>query len=108
MGESSSNLTRRKFMIAGSAAVAAPLIVNMAGLVSDAKAMEKAKEKVSYVISDDCVGCHHCFNECPQSAIHWGDDKYMIDQDKCIQCGTCAEVCNIGAAHRQVVINPAS
>jgi len=108
MGETSSNITRRRFMIAGSAAVATPLIMNMAGLVPDSKGMEKAKEKVLYVISEDCVGCHHCFNECPQSAIHWGDDKYMIDQAKCIQCGTCAGVCNIGAAHRQVIIDPAA
>lgn len=98
------NLTRRKFMVGSSAAIAAPFITNMAGMVPDAKGLEKVEEKVSYVISDDCIGCHYCFYECPASAIHWGDDKYMINEDKCIQCGTCVEVCNIGAAHRQVVV----
>jgi ferredoxin len=96
MTSESLNLTRRKFILAGSAAIATPFILNMAGLVPDAKGAEK---KVTYIISSDCIGCHYCFNECPQSAISWGDDKYEIDQKKCIQCGTCASVCNISAAH---------
>lgn len=90
------NLTRRKFMQVSSAAMAAPLIMKIAAQGSEAKA---ADQEIRYFISDDCIGCHYCFYECPESAIHWGDDKYVIDQDKCIQCGTCAEVCNIGAAH---------
>ena len=96
MSETSLNLSRRKFMIASSAAIAAPFIMNMAGLVPDAKG---AEAKVTYTIDATCVGCHYCFYECPQSAISWGDDKYEIDQKKCIQCGTCASVCNISAAH---------
>ncbi|MDB9822221.1 4Fe-4S binding protein [Deltaproteobacteria bacterium] len=89
------NLSRRKFIIISSAAIASPLFLNLAGLVPDVKGGEK---KVIYFISDDCIGCHFCFYECPASAIHWGEDKYVIDQDKCIQCGTCEEVCNISAA----------
>jgi uncharacterized Fe-S center protein len=81
-------------MIAGSAAIAAPFIMNAAGMVSTAEGTEK---KTTYMITADCIGCHHCFYECPQSAIHWGDDKYEIDQAKCIQCGTCYETCNISA-----------
>ena len=101
------NLTRRKFIMASSVAVASPFIAkNILGTVSKAEGAEAAEEEISYHISDTCIGCHYCFNECPESAIHWGNDKYMIDQDKCVQCGTCAEVCNIGAAHRQVVIDP--
>jgi ferredoxin len=96
MGETNLNLSRRKFMVVSSAAIAAPFFMNMAGLVPEANGAEK---KVTYIISTDCIGCHYCFYECPVSAISWGDDKYEIDQKKCIQCGTCAKVCNISAAH---------
>ena len=89
------NLSRRKFILVSSAAIAAPLIMNMTGMGSDAEGAEK---KVAYFINDTCIGCHFCFYECPVSAIHWGDDKYEIDQKKCIQCGTCEKVCNISAA----------
>lgn len=98
MSDKKSELSRRKFMALSTAAITAPFILNMAGLIPDAKG---AEEEVVYLIDDTCIGCHYCFNECPASAIHWGDDKYVIDQDKCIQCGTCAEVCNISAAHRK-------
>ena len=94
MSEISLNLSRRKFLLVSSAAIASPFVLNLAGLVPDAKGAEK---KVTYFISDDCIGCHFCFYECPASAIHWGDSKYVIDQDKCIQCGTCEEACNICA-----------
>lgn len=98
MSDNKSELSRRRFMALSTAAITAPFILNMAGLIPDAKS---AEEEVVYLIDDTCIGCHYCFNECPASAIHWGDDKYVIDQDKCIQCGTCAEVCNISAAHRK-------
>ena len=41
MSERSSNLTRRKFMAVGSAAIAGPVLMNMAGMVKDAGAAEK-------------------------------------------------------------------
>jgi Fe-S-cluster-containing hydrogenase component 2 len=94
------DLSRRNFIIAGSAAIAAPLILKMAG-ADPAAGAEKKEEKITYIISSDCIGCHFCFYSCPQSAIAWGDDKYEIDQSKCIGCGTCASVCNISAPHRK-------
>jgi ferredoxin len=88
------DLSRRKFMIMSSAAIAAPIILNGAG---DLFAAEKKEKKATYMIGPNCIGCHHCFYNCPQQAIHWGQDKYEIDQVKCIQCGTCYETCNISA-----------
>jgi ferredoxin len=93
------NISRRKFMAMGSAAAAAPLLFKLAGGTATARAEDC---EIVYRISTDCIGCHFCFYECPASAIHWGDDKYIIDQDKCIQCGTCAEVCNVSAAHPEI------
>lgn len=65
-----------------------------AGSVPGVKGTER---QYTYTISTACIGCHHCFYECPAGAIHWGDDKYEIDQKKCTHCGICEEVCNISA-----------
>ncbi|HAW60420.1 MAG TPA: ferredoxin [Actinobacteria bacterium] len=48
---------------------------------------------MTYRITDDCLCCGACADECPSSAIGEGEDKYVIDQDKCVECGTCAENC---------------
>ncbi len=48
---------------------------------------------MAYVITDDCVACGTCAEECPAGAIEEGEDKYVINQDLCTECGTCVEVC---------------
>jgi len=92
------DVSRRKFMIVSSAAIAAPFILNAAGSVF---ASGKTEKKVTYLIGPTCICCHHCFYNCPQKAIHWGTDKYEIDQTKCVQCGTCYETCNISAVSKK-------
>lgn len=49
----------------------------------------------SYVVSDQCQGClaHPCREICPKGAISFVNQKAFIDQEKCIKCGRCAEVC---------------
>lgn len=47
-----------------------------------------------FQITNNCVGCHNCYSECPMQAIDWLGNKYEIDQDKCVQCGLCAKVCH--------------
>ena len=48
---------------------------------------------MAYVITDECVACGTCIDECPVEAISEGDGKYNIDADTCVDCGTCAGVC---------------
>jgi NAD-dependent dihydropyrimidine dehydrogenase PreA subunit len=48
---------------------------------------------VAYKITDECVACGTCAEECPSDAIKEGDDIYTINQDDCTECGTCKEVC---------------
>ncbi|SFB16163.1 4Fe-4S dicluster domain-containing protein [Acetitomaculum ruminis DSM 5522] len=48
---------------------------------------------MAYVITDECVCCGTCIDECPSEAISEGDDKYVIDADACADCGTCADAC---------------
>ena len=52
---------------------------------------------MAYKISDECISCAACADECPVSAIAEGDGKYEIDADACIECGACADVCPVGA-----------
>ena len=52
---------------------------------------------MAYVISDDCIACGACAEECPVSAISEGDGKYVIDEGLCTECGSCAATCPVGA-----------
>jgi len=53
---------------------------------------------MAYKITDECISCGVCTDECPASAISEGDSKYKIDADECTDCGSCAEVCPVDAA----------
>ncbi len=52
---------------------------------------------MAHVISDECVACGTCVDECPVGAISEGDGKYEINADECVDCGSCAAVCPTGA-----------
>jgi ferredoxin len=97
-----SNLSRRKFMLVSSAAVGAPFVMKITGTTPYVEAAEKAAEKqYTYTIGPGCLGCHYCYYECPAHAIEYGDDTYVIDQKKCLHCGTCYKVCNAGIVVRK-------
>jgi len=53
---------------------------------------------MAYVITEDCIACGTCIDECPVDAISEGD-IYVIDPEICTDCGTCAEVCPTEAIH---------
>jgi len=48
---------------------------------------------MAYKITEDCVSCGACVDECPVEAISEGDDCYMVDAEKCTSCGTCVDAC---------------
>ena len=52
-------------------------------------------EVVSYYINPNkCQACMICRKRCPVEAISGGKNLiHVIDQEKCIKCGTCFEVC---------------
>lgn len=52
---------------------------------------------MAYCISDDCISCGACADECPMGCISEGDSKYVINADECISCGACAGTCPVGA-----------
>ncbi len=47
-----------------------------------------------YILPDKCQGCMICMRNCPVDAIKGGRRLvHVIDQSKCIKCGTCLDVC---------------
>lgn len=51
---------------------------------------------MAYKITEECIACGACADQCPVEAIKEGD-VYSIDADACISCGACAGVCPVGA-----------
>jgi coenzyme F420-reducing hydrogenase delta subunit/Fe-S-cluster-containing hydrogenase component 2 len=53
------------------------------------------REVVSYHIAPDkCQACMICLKKCPVEAIAGGKNLiHVIDQEKCIKCGTCYDAC---------------
>ncbi|MFC1479638.1 NAD(P)H-dependent oxidoreductase subunit E, partial [Planctomycetota bacterium] len=49
---------------------------------------------ITYRVTDDCIGCTLCSQNCPVDAIEFNPyEKHEIDPEKCIRCGTCMNVC---------------
>jgi ferredoxin len=93
MALKNSNLTRRKFMIVGSAAIAAPFVLDLSGNMPSAEGAQTTGK--TYYIGHDCMGCQVCRMKCPANAINYGDDRNEIDQKKCTHCGTCYRECPV-------------
>jgi ferredoxin len=111
MAEKCSNLSRRKFILVGSAAIASPMLLNVAGsMAADKTAEAKAigtsiapKGTKIYYINDGCVGCQACRTFCPVQAIRFGNCRNEIDQKKCIHCGTCYRECNVSVISETII-----
>lgn len=54
-----------------------------------------ACDETSVVVTDNCRRClaHPCVSVCPVKAVSLDHDKSYIDQEKCIKCGRCVDVC---------------
>jgi len=49
------------------------------------------------IITDECICCGLCVDECPVEAITEGEDKYVVNPDLCTDCGSCADICPVEA-----------
>ena len=56
---------------------------------------------MAYFITDACVKCGACADNCPLGIITEGDEKYVIDADQCGECGSCAAGCPAEAIEQQ-------
>ncbi|HHQ42893.1 MAG TPA: YfhL family 4Fe-4S dicluster ferredoxin [Chromatiales bacterium] len=41
---------------------------------------------MALLITDECINCDVCEPECPNEAIHPGEEIYEIDPDRCTEC----------------------
>ncbi len=51
------------------------------------------------VITDKCIKCGKCVENCPVAAISLckGDKQAHIDKSICIECGYCKSICPVNA-----------
>lgn len=54
-----------------------------------------------YFITDKCHGCRICYSKCPQKCIDISKKPFMIEQNHCLHCGNCIEVCPFGAIEKR-------
>jgi len=56
---------------------------------------------MSLLITDECIACDACRDECPTGAIEESDPIYIIDPDICTECvgyydePSCVAVCPV-------------
>ncbi len=52
------------------------------------------KALITYSITDDCIGCTLCAQQCPSDAIEMTPyRKHQIDSEKCTRCDACKAIC---------------
>ena len=49
--------------------------------------------RVAKICDYGCIGCMKCQRECPADAITVVDNLAVVDAEKCVKCGHCADVC---------------
>ena len=52
---------------------------------------------MAYKISEECISCGSCVNDCPVEAISVGDTQYIINEESCVDCGACSGSCPVDA-----------
>ena len=48
---------------------------------------------MAFVITEECLSCGSCAEQCPAEAIYEGESHFEINHEKCLSCGTCKAQC---------------
>lgn len=54
-------------------------------------------KNMAHVITNECIACGACAEQCPVEAIALGPDGIYVIGDACVDCGACADACPVGA-----------
>ncbi|MGD0900507.1 MAG: NADH-quinone oxidoreductase subunit NuoE [Thermoguttaceae bacterium] len=58
----------------------------------------RCKALITYRVTDDCIGCTLCAQQCPADAIPMTPYAiHAIDPQKCTRCDTCRQICPVKA-----------
>lgn len=62
-----------------------------------ARMFDSSCTSVSSVYEPNCTRCYECIKNCPAKAMSAPNGRVIVDEDKCIGCFCCDEVCNYKA-----------
>lgn len=54
-----------------------------------------------YFVTNMCIGCKLCYSKCPQKCIDITHKPVVIEQEHCLHCGNCFEICPVRAIERR-------
>ena len=74
------------------------VIISRHGCIMD-RSVRSGQESFQVDIDESCIGCKKCVVafECPALSMDNETNKAVIDQDRCIGCGTCIPVCPVNS-----------
>lgn len=74
------------------------VIISRHGCIMDPQ-VRKSQPSNKVTILDHCIGCEQCTGafECPALSMDREKNVAVVDQDRCIGCGTCIPVCPVDA-----------
>lgn len=58
-------------------------------------------QQVGYFVGAGCTGCRLCYFVCPQKCINFVRTPVVIEQNHCLHCGQCVEVCPVQAIQKR-------
>ncbi len=74
------------------------VLISRHGCIMDPQ-VRKSQQAKKVTILDNCIGCEKCTGafECPALSMDRDKKVAVVDQDRCIGCGTCIHVCPVNA-----------
>ena len=76
----------------------ASMVGRCLGTFADHELLDRKVRQVSTINAETCIGCNSCYIACRDggyNAIELGQERPVIDPEKCRGCGVCQSVCPV-------------